>query len=233
MVDNGLSRGVVASISGDDVVLVGATTGFRVGQRLYIGDGDTLKAFTPTVANSTPYAIAARFLATGQVINVPITSGGSASAQAIVEALKAAGDAIADFAAVVTLTEDNAKLYAEFDPAVVDVFAVTSNLATSNVSRSGIISSINNGTKTITLSGVEPLGVSAGDIVTGSEVERHYKLAYETVPLVNLGSGYSVPNVDVPTQSHGEVRERLVNGLTPEARAYLEKNGIWFNNTAF
>ncbi|MFN3628380.1 MAG: cytochrome-c oxidase, cbb3-type subunit III, partial [Parvibaculum sp.] len=63
-----------------------------------------------------------------------------------------------------------------------------------------IIETINNGTKTITLSGVVPLGVTAGDVVTGAEVERHYKLAYETVPLVNLMSGYSVPNVDVPTQ---------------------------------
>lgn len=233
IIDNGLSRGVVASITGSDVVLVGATTGFRVGQRLSIGDGATIYAFTPTVADSTAYAIAARFLATGEVIHVPITSGVGASAQSIVEALKSAGDGIAAFAAAVTLTEDNAKLYARFDPAVVDVYAVSPNLARTNASRTGIIETINNGTKTITLSGVVPLGVTAGDVVTGAEVERHYKLAYETVPLVNLMSGYSVPNVDVPTQSHGEVRERLVNGLTAEARLYLEKNGIWFNNTAF
>lgn len=233
LVDGGLTPGVVASISGSDVVLVGATTGFRVGQRVSIGDGATIKAFTPTPINSTLYAIAARFLATGRVINVPITSDGSADAQEIVEALKAAGDAITDFAAAVTLTEDNAKLYAAFDPAVVDVYALTSNLATSNASRTGIISAINNGTKTLTLSGVTPIGVSAADVVNGAEIDRHFRLAYSTVALVDLGGGYALPNPQVPTQSHGEVRERLVNGLTDEARSYLVKGGIWFNNTGF
>lgn len=233
VVDGGLSRGTVASISGSDVVLNEVTTGFKVGQRLSIGDGATIYAFTPTVADSTAYAIAARFLATGEVINVPITSGVGASAQSIVEALKAAGDGIAAFAAAVTLTEDNAKLYARFDPAVVDVYALTSNLARANASRTGIIETINNGTKTITLADVTPLGVSASDVVVAEEVDRHYRIAYETVVTANLAGGYNVPNIDVPTQEHGEVRERLVNGLTARARAYLAAGGIRFNNTAF
>lgn len=233
LVDGGLSPGVVASIAGSDVVLSGETTGFRVGQRIFIGDGATIKAFTPVAANTALYAIAARILATGQVINVPITSDGSATPQEIVEALKAAGDGIAAFAALVTLTEDNAALYAAFDPALVDVYAVTPNLATSNASRNGVITAIDNGTKTITVAGVTPTGVSAADVVNGAETERHYKLTYETVALVDLGGGYALPNPLVPTQQHGEVRERLVNGLTAEAKLYLERGGIWFNNTAF
>jgi hypothetical protein len=89
----------VASISGAVVTVDETPSGFRIGQRVTIGDGAHILAFTPTVANSTPYAIAARVIATGEVIPVPITSGGSATAQAIVEALKAAGDGIAAFVA--------------------------------------------------------------------------------------------------------------------------------------
>jgi len=229
--DGGLSRGVVASISGAVVTVDDTPSGFRIGQRVTIGDGANILAFTPTVANSTPYAVAARVLSTGEVIPVPITSGGSATAQAIVEALKAAGDGIAAFAALVTLTEDNAKLYAQFDPAVVEVFALTANLATANVSRGGIISAINNGANTITLTS-SPFGVVADDVIVAEEIERHYRITCSTVALANLANGYSIPNPDLPTQPHGEVRERLVNGLTAAARAYLEAGGIRFNNTA-
>lgn len=228
VVDHGVTNNTVASQAGAVLTLNSAVAGLKVGMKLVVGDGLSVKAFTPVVANAANYALRFRLKASGKEKVVPYLSDADATAKEIVEGVGAAVAADAEVIALVAQADDDAKLYITFDPDEVEVEAITSNLNAADASRTQLITAINTGTKAVTLAN-EPYGVTAGNAAMGHEVARHYKLACATVRMVSLDAGYVAGNIDVPTRSHGEVRERLVNGLTDESRAYLEAGGIVFN----
>lgn len=93
------------------------------------------------------------------------------------------------------------------------------------------ITAIDYGTNTITIASTT---VADGELVfTQNESSAHFRLMCETVRASNLERGYTSANVFAPTRAVGEVRERVVRGLTAAAKTYLEGRGIRFNATAY
>lgn len=232
LVDHGLTNNKVASQAGAVLTLTGPVTGLKVGMKLKVGDGKEVVALTPVVANAALYALKFRLIASGKEKVVPYTSDGSATAKEIVEGVGAAVAADSDVAALVSQSDDDALLYLAFEEGTVEVEAITANFNAAPASRTGTITAINTGTKAVTLNNA-PVGVTAGDTALGFEATRHYRLTATTVPMANLAAGYVPGNVDIPTRPVGEVRERLVNGLTADARAKLAAGGIRFNPTSY
>ena len=93
------------------------------------------------------------------------------------------------------------------------------------------VSAVDYGTNTLTIASTT---VADGELVyTENESSSFYKLLSETVRVSNLMRGYTASNIFAPTRDVGEVRERIVRGLTATAKTFLAAAGIRFNNTAY
>ena len=91
----------------------------------------------------------------------------------------------------------------------------------------GTVTAVDTAADPDTITIAEDIAVTAGDLVVSTS-DGNYKLAAETVHTADYRHDHS--NVLVPTRQHGEVKERLVLGLTTAAKTALEPM-ITFNPT--